>query len=277
MIEPLNPPYMINPKDITILVQGKLHKHTLSRIQKYRKWGHILIGCDLQDDASVLEQYNLEGCEVAYLDISIAPTTFDCFRVYRQCKSIYEGLKHVKTPYAMKVRSDYWHGNLEPFIAKMSEYPNKFVTNNMYFRPDYVAKYHISDHMVGGKTEDMLKGYEICCHRLENHSQEMHEGFNDHRFLDNDKWEYWEGKPGHQTPNNNIFLDGTGRGVAPEVLIGTSLVVAKGFKATREDSKEKMKQCFEIVRVEDMLPHLNKYFTSEITHSGPEIHDIKDI
>lgn len=263
--------------DLTILVQGKLHKHTLSRIQKYRKWGHVLIGCDLTDDRQILEQFNLEGCEIAYLDISIAPTTFDCFRVYRQCKSIYEGLKHVKTPYAMKVRCDYWIGNLEPFINKMSEYPDKFVTNNMYFRPDHVAKYHLSDHMVGGRTSDMLKGYEICCHRLENHSLDMQLGFNDHRFLDNSCWEYWEGKEGMQAKDNSMFLDGTGRGVAPEVLIGTSLVVAKGYDATRENSREKMINCFEIVKCEDMLPHLNKYYTSEITHSGPEIHDIRNI
>ena len=271
---------MIDPKDITILVQGKLHKHTLSRIQKYRKYGHILIGCDLQDDRAVLDEYNLEGCEIAYLDISIADTTFDCFRVYKQCKSIYEGLKHVKTPFVMKVRADYWVGNLEPFIQKMGEYPDKFVTNNMYFRPDRVAKYHISDHMVGGKTEDMLKGYEICCHRLENHSKEVREGFNDYRFLQNDKWEYWEGKEGSSVPNASQEMP-PGIGVAPEVLIGSSLVVAKGYPATKDESIEKMKACFEIVRVEDMLPYLNKYFTSEIPHdgihNGLEINDIREI
>lgn len=265
----------MNPSELTILVQGKLHKHTLARIQKYKQWAdNILICCDVQDDISILEEYDVSGCEIYRPDLTVADTTMNNFRGWFQVKSIYEGLKLVKTPYVLKVRADYWVGNLDPFVKKMSDYPDKYVTNNMYFRPDTFAKYHISDHMVGGKTEDMLEGYRLSCWRLENNSKELRECYNDHRFFDNDKWMY--PIQGHTVSDASREMP-PGEGITPEVLIGTSLVVAKGLTLDKEKSKEQMIQCFEIVPVEDMRPYLNKYFTSEPIHMGPYINDIRNI
>jgi hypothetical protein len=264
-------------KDLTILVQGKLHKHTLMRIQKYKKWADtILLCCDVQDDISILDQYDVSGCTVYRPDLTVADTTMNNFRGWFQCKSIYEGLKLVTTPYTLKVRSDYWVGNLEPFVQKMSEYPEKYVTNNMYFRPDWFAHYHISDHMVGGKTEDMLKGYEVACWRLENHSRELRQCYNDHRFFNNSLWEFPLPFDGQTVSNASAEMP-SGEGITPEVLIGTSLVYAKNLIANAENVKEKMIQCFEIVPVEDMKPYLNKYFTNEILHWGPYINNVRDL
>ncbi len=266
---------MIDPKDLTIIVQGKLHRHTLARIQKYYKWAEtILICCDVQDDRSILDQYDVTGCWIYRPDLTVADTTMNNFRGWFQCKSIYEGLKLVTTPYALKVRADYWVGNLEPFMAKMSEHPEKYVTNNMYFRPDWFAKYHISDHMVGGPTHLMLKGYELSCWRLENHSKELRACFNDNRFFSNQLWMY--PIDGSTVPNASAEMP-PGQGITPEVLIGTSLVFAKEGILEPERSKEQMINCFEIVPVEDMRPYLNKYFTSEPIHMGPYVNNVRDI
>jgi hypothetical protein len=122
----------------------------------------------------------------------------------------------------------------------------------------------------------MLKGYEICCYRLENHSKEIREAFNDSRFLSNDKWMYYPGMKGSTVANASSPLP-PGYCLSPEVLIGTSLVVAKGFTLDRDKSREQMKECFEIVMAEDMKPYLSKYDSSWIPHDGAEIHSIEDI
>lgn len=265
----------MNPKDLTIVVQGRLHKHTLSRIQKYKKWAdRILICCDLQDDISILDHYDVSGCEIYRPDLVVADTTMNNFRGWFQAKSIYEGVKLSTTSHTIKVRADYWAGNLEPFVQKMAECPEKYVTNNMYFRPDSFAKYHISDHMVGGPTELMIQGYKLATWRLENHSKELRACFNDYRFFTNQLWMYPIN--GSTVPNASAEMP-PGCGVTPEVLIGTSLVYVKEGVLEPERSREQMINCFEIVPVEIMKPYLNKYNTSEALHAGPYINNVRDI
>jgi hypothetical protein len=63
-------------------------------------------------------------------------------------------------------------------------------------------------------------------------------------------------------------------GLVPEVILGSSFLLAKGIYPDPIRVKEITKEHFDIVKVEDMMPYLNKNGTEEIEHSGVEINYI---
>jgi hypothetical protein len=65
-------------------------------------------------------------------------------------------------------------------------------------------------------------------------------------------------------------------GLVPEVILGTSFLMAKGIYPDPNDSVRIVKENFDIVRVEDMTPYVNKNGNSKIEHNTLEIHNIED-
>jgi hypothetical protein len=70
--------------------------------------------------------------------------------------STLEGLKKSNTKYSIKVRADEYYENWGPFIDKMTNEPTKILTNNVFFRKVERYPFHISDHIIGGLTENLL-------------------------------------------------------------------------------------------------------------------------
>ena len=65
-------------------------------------------------------------------------------------------------------------------------------------------------------------------------------------------------------------------GSVPEVIIGTSFLIAKNIFPDPENSIDIVKNHFEIVRVQDMVPYVNKTGTSEIEQNSIEIDYIEN-
>lgn len=261
---------------VSIIIQGKLHKHSLSRLQKYRKFGKVILCYDSDDNLDLLSQHDTSDIILIPISPEIPNTTFNCFNTWRQFWTTYNGLLRVETPFAIKVRSDNFIGNLSPMIEKMLLNPDKIISAALYFRPDAVAKFHPSDQLFGGPIELLLKGLEIACYRMENHSKELREAFNDHRMLSNDKFLYHESMSGSKINNASEPLP-RGVGIAPEVLLGTSIVAAKGLVPSIESSKAQMKECFDIIRIEELIPYLSKDGNTIIPHGGAEIFTIDEL
>ena len=81
---------------------------------------------------------------------------------YYQIYSTTLGLQNSNSLYSIKFRSDEFYSNIEPFIEAIKTYPNRIVTSDIFFRKSTSYKYHISDHVIGGKTELMLEGLEFA-------------------------------------------------------------------------------------------------------------------
>lgn len=82
--------------------------------------------------------------------------------VFLQVYSTYIGLNKCKTEYAIKVRADEWYKDFSAFITAMQNHPDHLITHNMFFRNIGQYPYHISDHVIGGKTENLLKMFQSC-------------------------------------------------------------------------------------------------------------------
>jgi hypothetical protein len=68
--------------------------------------------------------------------------------------SVNVGLNLANTDYAIKMRSDEFYSNLEPFIKSIRKYPEKITTGDVFFRNSKIPL-HPSDHLVGGTTDNM--------------------------------------------------------------------------------------------------------------------------
>jgi hypothetical protein len=64
-------------------------------------------------------------------------------------------------------------------------------------------------------------------------------------------------------------------GIVPEMLIGTSFLFSKNIFPNPDDSINIVKNNFNIVKVEDMGPYVNKFGSNEIEHNSLEIDNIE--
>lgn len=71
------------------------------------------------------------------------------------------------------------------------------------------------------------------------------------------------------------YLPGGYIGVVPEMVIGTSFLLSKKIFPDPNNSINLVKSNFNIIKVEDMLPYVNKQGTNRIEHNSLEIHNIE--
>lgn len=95
-------------------------------------------------------------------DISKYDDYYNNSNVAYQAASSLNGLKKVNTKYAIKLRCDEYYTKLSKFIEAMKSNPEKLTTSNFMFAPDDLEQLHPSDHIAGGKTENILGMYQTA-------------------------------------------------------------------------------------------------------------------
>lgn len=150
-------------KNITFIIQGNLHKNGINNIPIYLKYGNVILSCWESDNTDEIEKlYNIKIVKQNYPADKIKYSNKQ--NLFFQCLTSLNGLEACETEYAIKVRCDEYYTDFKYFIKTMLSTPDNITTNNVFFRPDEVYKFHFSDHVMGGKTKmlfDMfLKVYE---------------------------------------------------------------------------------------------------------------------
>lgn len=284
--------------DFTLVFQGPLHKNFIyGLLNNYKEYtDNIVISHWDTDDLSLLDY--LSEYDIAHTRVT--NTFHKSFNVYHNQNVYYQvhtsrrGMEKVNTPFVLKMRTDQWYGNLVPFFEAVRKNPNKYVCANLHFRPEQLVKYHAADKLIGTNTADMLKTFEIAEHRVMHNAVALMAGaymYTDDRSIVSEEnmledlsiYSYadpnrklatqYPEKPQLGTiqvfPSNYI-------GIAPEMVIATSYLFAKNIYPSPKDSIRIVKENFHIVKVEDMLPYINKDGNSQIEHNSMEIHSIED-
>lgn len=141
---------------IDIVLQGQYNEFTEEIIQNYSKLpfvNNIILSC-WQDD-------NVHAKEGITLVASEKPITFGDDNINLQIVSSLNGLKKVKTEYAIKMRTD----QLYDYDSMMVMY-NFFIENrkdHLIFVPGMYPHllFHPRDHLFWGKTSDLIKLFDI--------------------------------------------------------------------------------------------------------------------
>lgn len=139
------------PCDVTFVIQGLSKKETFIKlICNLLLYGYVeLATWEFYNQDKVLDYINKNNIENRQ-------------NIYLQVFTSLSGLQKCKTKYAIKVRADEWYDDFSKFIMIMTKTPNKITTHNMFFRKLGEYPYHISDHVIGGTTENLLKMFTMC-------------------------------------------------------------------------------------------------------------------
>lgn len=89
--------------------------------------------------------------------------------IYLQCLSSFHGLKLVKSKYSVKLRSDEFYSNLEKLILSLPS--NKISTSNIFVRDIHYKFFHLSDHLIIGKTDILKKSFFNLMKYIEDNSK----------------------------------------------------------------------------------------------------------
>lgn len=154
---------------VTLLIQGKLHKNTIKM-------------CDFHKELNiVISTWGSEKEVIDFIGKSMRPnikivakelprTTTDhrneSNRLYHFA-STFNGLETIETEFTIKVRTDEYYSHLVPLIAMVHKEPEKIITNNVFFRKTNFYMYHPSDHLLAGKTKNLLEVFRECKHTAE--------------------------------------------------------------------------------------------------------------
>jgi hypothetical protein len=266
--------------DFTLVIQGPLHAHSVKGILgNYATYtNHIVVSHWHTDDDSLRQQIaDVPNIKIITNQFVPCTTEYNQQNVYYQVHTTLCGVVHAETPYTIKIRSDQWYGNLEPLFEAARLHPTKYVCANLHFRPDSVLKYHPSDKLIGMRTDAMYQTFEEAQYRLGSDALILLAG------IYSKPYEQYlvSGTPAITrypaiAPLGGTQLIGHGyHGLVPEMIIGTSYLIAKGINPTPEDSIRLVKENFHIVKVEDMVPYLNRDGLPAIEHNWIEIHDIE--
>lgn len=284
--------------DFTLMFQGPLHKNFIyGLLNNYKEYtDHIVISHWDTDDLQLLDylgEHNIRHTRVT----NKFHTEYNVYHnqnVYYQVYTSVKGMEQVTTPFVMKLRTDQWFGNLVPMFEAVRTYQNKYVCANLHFRPDALVKYHASDKLIGGNTNDMLETFKIADHRIRHNAVALMAGaymFTDDRSVVSEERMLQDlAIYSYNNPNRSLVttyprkpLLGTIQtfqsqyiGVAPEIVISTSYLFAKKIYPSPEDSVSIVKNNFHVVRVEDMLPYVNKEGEDDVEHNSVEISSIEE-
>jgi hypothetical protein len=146
---------------ISIVLHGRVHpKVDLNKtIKEYIKYGKIILSVYMHD-VDFLKQTveNWDDIQVVLNDINEYDEKMKTYPIHSthfyQLQTTKKGMDLVTTPYVIKTRIDHYYSNLEVLINKCFE-TNKICTVSLFTRSFYAYKYHLSDNLFMGKTEEI--------------------------------------------------------------------------------------------------------------------------
>ena len=152
---------MIN--DFTIVIQGRCEKEQIQLwIDNYSEW-NVIVSTWNDFDLDIKFPQNWKIVKSEY------PTfTFDCQNLEKQVVSTLTGLKEVNTEYVIKVRGDEYFSKLDLVYKRMKQNLPKVLCSSLFFRPLWLYHFHISDHFICCKTEDLKLMFEKCLELFSN-------------------------------------------------------------------------------------------------------------
>jgi hypothetical protein len=208
-------------EEVTILVQGKITQETYNFFtERYPQYPIVVsTWSDHRLDLSYFPK-NLTLVLQRLPDIS-----GDQNQNY-QFLSTNNGLTHVTTPYVIKFRGDEYYSNIENIMSQIKTNPNKIWCSPVFFRHWSMYQYHISDHIIAGKTENLKFMFQAAKYAFDNklvfHTK------------DNIKYPYWE----------------------PEIHLTRSFLMAKYPNNFHElDGRQLMVDNFDILNLAELTPY----------------------
>lgn len=138
--------------DLTIVIQGRLSNESLEFYLKNYKNFPVIISTYFG-----LKKYKGKLPSNFKLIQIDEPYSENESNLVYQIETTFAGLKEVKTKYCIKIRGDEYYSNIEDIYNLILKNENKIFTSPIAFRKPHEYSFHISDHLIAGKTENLIK------------------------------------------------------------------------------------------------------------------------
>ena len=232
-------------EDTTIVVQGVLDEVSIDNFKNYKKYADNIVFSvwDTDEARHLLKKVSdEEGVRIALIsphnyilgnkdnDASLDCTYYNNANICLQALTTHVGLARVSSKFVIKVRGDESYEDMGGFLRVIKENPEKMTTNNLFFCRDSIEKFHPSDHVIGGTTENIYRTFK----RLTTYC------FNQ------------KGRSKHDVMKaSEIGVEGLGT-MSPETFICLCFLQHKGVKIDADNSVNIMKNNVAMVPCSDM-------------------------
>jgi hypothetical protein len=139
---------------ITIVIQGRLERECYDfYVENYKDYSVII--STWENTIAMLAINNIPD------NFTIIENKFPEKNGYQnfnlQVESTLAALELVKTEYVIKMRGDEYYSNIEYLLEKVTSLPQMVFTSPIFFRVWKLYKFHISDHLIVGTTDNIKK------------------------------------------------------------------------------------------------------------------------
>lgn len=138
-------------EEVTIVIQGKIIKEAYDfYIKKY-------FNCKVIISTWVNTDIDFSNIPANFkIILSPVPDKAGDQNLNYQIVSTLAGLEAVTTKFAIKLRGDEYWSYPENIYEEIKLQPDKIHTSSVFFRAWDFAEYHFSDHIIAGKTENLM-------------------------------------------------------------------------------------------------------------------------
>jgi hypothetical protein len=146
-------------ENVTLLLQGHVKQEVLDFFLEYYPDLKIIL-------STWFEHVDLVFPESSHLPPNFKliqskqPANIKGYSIFYQLVSTMNGLRHVDTKYVIKLRGDEFISRIEYILEKMEEESDVIYTLPIFFKKWNAVSYHISDHLIAGRTDNVRLMFE---------------------------------------------------------------------------------------------------------------------
>ena len=150
-------------KDVTIVIQGRITQDTYDFYTNRYPSTNIVVSTWTNHilDLTICPP----NCKILLQPL---PTDRGTQNQNLQYTSTLNALHQIQTKYVIKVRGDEKFSNLEYVLDEINNSPDKIHCSPIWFRHWSFMKYHISDHIMAGRTELLKLMFSEVKHNFDN-------------------------------------------------------------------------------------------------------------
>jgi hypothetical protein len=151
---------IISTNDINNILFNKIHDYLNNHIKL------ITYNTDLSKISKFLETFKFHLYnKLEYINLKIFNKIYNnnnkYINMYYQSLSTYYGLLNVKTKFVIKFRCDEFYSDIQQLINNILLNENKVIISDVFIMNNYLFPFAISDHIICGKTNLLLKSFNI--------------------------------------------------------------------------------------------------------------------
>lgn len=238
----------------TLVIQGPVEKRTKTILEKYQyQHDNIIFSTWSSPELTKLKK-EFDFKHIQLIENELPPVTKNINNqglIYYQCCSSLNGMEHVLTDYAIKLRSDEYYSDLSPIINLFDK--TKIVTNDIHSSVFSRFPFHISDHLMAGKTSNLL-GLFKSAHQILTSPREYNKVLHFYKMARS------RFKSNSRLHNNSMYSEGA---------FALSYFKYKNIPLNRKtvmSSKDTFKQLFHFVPTSELGDHLLSSHSTPITY-----------